>query len=61
MKIPIQYAFSYPDRFKSSFRKLDIEQLQNLQFIKPEFSDFPNLLLAFVTLAGHQFLLLIVT
>ena len=37
MKIPIQYALSYPKRFSSDSKKLDLLEIKNLTFKKPDF------------------------
>ncbi len=50
MKIPIQFAFSYPQRFHSSAKQLDLVQLNNLTFEQPDFKNFRNLALAFQAL-----------
>lgn len=52
MRLPIQYAFSYPDRLKASFDRLDLFQVQNLTFEKPDTDKFRCLALAFQAL--HQ-------
>lgn len=52
MRLPIQYAFSYPDRLKASFDRLDLFQVQNLTFEKPDTEKFRCLALAFQAL--HQ-------
>ena len=35
MRLPIQYAFSYPDRISSSFDRLDFSKCTNLTFEQP--------------------------
>jgi 1-deoxy-D-xylulose-5-phosphate reductoisomerase len=52
MRLPIQYAFSYPDRVKSSFDRLDFRQCTNLTFEQPDTERFRNLALAYEAL--HQ-------
>lgn len=52
MRLPIQYAFSYPDRLKASFDRLDLFQVLNLTFEKPDTEKFRCLALAFQAL--HQ-------
>jgi 1-deoxy-D-xylulose-5-phosphate reductoisomerase len=47
MKIPIQYALTYPDRVASDYPKLELKHLANLTFEKPDFSKFECLKLAF--------------
>lgn len=52
MKVPIAYALSYPDRMASHINgKLRIEDYANLTFERPDLDRFPNLRLAFETLA----------
>ncbi|SHF50284.1 1-deoxy-D-xylulose 5-phosphate reductoisomerase [Bacteroides luti] len=52
MRVPIQYAFSYPDRLHSSFDRLDFSTCGNLTFEKPDTTRFRNLALAYEAL--HQ-------
>lgn len=52
MRLPIQYAFSYPTRIHSSFERLDFSQLGSLTFEKPDTERFRNLALAYEAL--HQ-------
>ncbi len=52
MRLPIQYAFSYPDRITSSFDRLDFSKCTNLTFEQPDTTRFRNLLLAYEAL--HQ-------
>ena len=33
MRLPIQYAFSYPERVKSSFERLDFARITDLNFV----------------------------
>lgn len=47
MRLPIQYAFSYPDRICSSFDRLDFTQCTNLTFEQPDTKRFRNLALAY--------------
>ena len=52
MKLPIAYALSYPDRLPSQINgKLRIEDYAHLTFERPDMERFPNLRLAFETLA----------
>jgi len=46
MRIPIQYALSYPDRFSNSLPAVDFYKLRELHFEKPDFKKFPCLKLA---------------
>ena len=50
MKIPIQYALTYPKRKTSSSQYLKIEDVQSLTFFEPDFEKFPNLRLAIESL-----------
>ncbi|NHE58596.1 1-deoxy-D-xylulose-5-phosphate reductoisomerase [Cyclobacterium plantarum] len=50
MRIPIQFALSYPDRVKSNFPRFDFMDYPNLQFEKPDMETFKNLGLAFAAL-----------
>ena len=50
MRIPIQFALSYPDRVKSNFERFDFMDYPNLQFEKPDRQTFRNLDLAFTAL-----------
>jgi 1-deoxy-D-xylulose-5-phosphate reductoisomerase len=50
MKLPIQYAFSYPARVKNTFRRFDFLNYPNLSFEKPDTVAFPCLSLAFEAL-----------
>lgn len=47
MKLPIQYALSYPDRIVSDFDRLDLTKLMTLTFEKPDMDTFPCLKLAY--------------
>jgi len=47
MRLPIQYAFSYPRRLTSDFPRVDFAQLGSLTFEAPDSVRFPNLALAF--------------
>lgn len=46
MRIPIQYAFSYPDRWESPCERLNLLQLGELNFYPPDYNKFPALELA---------------
>lgn len=46
MRIPIQYALSYPKREVNSLHKLDLAQIGQLTFEKPDNNTFPSLNLA---------------
>ncbi|MGI6533270.1 MAG: 1-deoxy-D-xylulose-5-phosphate reductoisomerase [Peptococcia bacterium] len=47
MRVPIQYALTYPYRKANPFPKLDFTQLPALSFQKPDTERFPGLLLAY--------------
>lgn len=47
MRLPIQYAFTYPERVHSDFGRLDFFQTGALTFEKPDTQRFRNLQLAF--------------
>ncbi len=47
MKIPIQYALTYPDRIHSDYPRLKLEDLRNLSFERPDFDKFECLKLAY--------------
>lgn len=40
MRIPIQYALTYPDRFESPVKQLDLAQAATLTFEKPDYETF---------------------
>lgn len=50
MRLPIQYAFSYPRRLHSDFLQLDFFQLRSLTFEQPDLVRFPCLQLAYEAL-----------
>lgn len=52
MRLPIQYAFSYPKRVRSSFDRLDFMKCHALTFEAPDTQRFRNLALAYEAL--HQ-------
>lgn len=47
MRLPIQYALSFPERLSSNFPRADLFQLADLSFEKPDLTRFPNLRLAY--------------
>ena len=47
MRLPIQYALSFPERLASDFPRADLFALKNLTFEKPDMERFPNLALAY--------------
>ncbi len=50
MRLPIQFAFSYPMRLKSSFPRIDFSKCTQLTFEKPDTGRFRNLALAYAAL-----------
>jgi 1-deoxy-D-xylulose-5-phosphate reductoisomerase len=50
MRLPIQYAFSYPKRIASSFERLDFTQMTTLTFEQPDTEKFRCLALAYEAL-----------
>jgi len=52
MRLPIQYAFSYPERWAAPLPPLDLARAGRLDFAAPDTSRFPCLALAFRALAG---------
>ncbi len=50
MRLPIQFALSYPDRFTNSFPRLDLLKIHNLTFEAPDVKNFRNLAFAFKAL-----------
>jgi 1-deoxy-D-xylulose-5-phosphate reductoisomerase len=56
MRLPIQYALSYPDRLKSDSPRFDFQNYPSLTFEKPDTETFRNLALAFEALerAGNM-------
>jgi len=47
MRLPIQFAMTYPDRLKSNFPRFDFAQYPSLTFEQPDTETFRNLALAF--------------
>lgn len=47
MRMPIQYAFSYPERLSSNIKPINFFELSTLTFEKPDIEKFPNLGLAY--------------
>lgn len=50
MRVPIQYALTYPKRVKNPFPKIDFTQRSQLTFEKPDLETFPCLSLAYQAL-----------
>ncbi|MCD8030780.1 MAG: 1-deoxy-D-xylulose-5-phosphate reductoisomerase [Bacteroides sp.] len=47
MRMPIQYAFSYPDRVAATYDRIDFTQCTSLTFEQPDTTRFRNLALAY--------------
>jgi 1-deoxy-D-xylulose-5-phosphate reductoisomerase len=54
MQLPIQYAFSYPDRWGAPLPPLDLARAGRLEFEAPDMQRFPCLALAFRALGGAE-------
>ncbi|MFZ5989844.1 MAG: 1-deoxy-D-xylulose-5-phosphate reductoisomerase [Bacillota bacterium] len=50
MRIPIQFALTYPQRMANSFSRLDLLKYSSLTFEAPDMEAFPSLKLAFEAL-----------
>ena len=50
MRLPIQYAFSYPQRLNASFDRLDFKKIKEFTFEQPDTDRFPCLALAYEAL-----------
>lgn len=56
MEIPIAYALNYPNRLKNNLVKLDLFEVRNLEFEKPDLDKFKCLKLAFEAIKkGHSY------
>ncbi|MBQ5389098.1 MAG: 1-deoxy-D-xylulose-5-phosphate reductoisomerase [Paludibacteraceae bacterium] len=51
MRIPIQYALTYPERWESDVPRLDLFTNSQLTFEEPDLQRFPNLRLAYEAIA----------
>lgn len=47
MRLPIQYALSYPKRVQSICNRLDLTHFRSLEFYRPDLERFPVLMLAY--------------
>jgi 1-deoxy-D-xylulose-5-phosphate reductoisomerase len=54
MRLPIQYAFSYPDRWEAPVPVLDLARCGRLEFHAPAWDDFPCLGLAYRALEAER-------
>ena len=50
MRLPIQYAFSYPQRLNASFDRLDFKKIREFTFEQPDTDRFPCLAVAYEAL-----------
>lgn len=50
MKIPIQYAFTFPERLSNSFQRFNFTDYPTLTFQKPDFDKFAGLSLSYEAL-----------
>jgi 1-deoxy-D-xylulose-5-phosphate reductoisomerase len=53
MRLPIQYAFSYPERWPSPVPALDLSRPRQFDFDRPDLAAFPCLALAYRALGGE--------
>jgi 1-deoxy-D-xylulose-5-phosphate reductoisomerase len=54
MRLPIQYAFSYPDRWRAPLPRLDLTRAGRLEFDTPDQAAFPCLGLAYRALQSEE-------
>jgi 1-deoxy-D-xylulose-5-phosphate reductoisomerase len=54
MRLPIQYAFAYPDRWDAPVPFLDLTKVGPLEFQPPAWDDFPCLRLAYRALEAER-------
>ncbi len=54
MRLPIQYAFAYPDRWDAPVPLLDLTRMGSLEFLEPSWDDFPCLKLAYKALESER-------
>ncbi|MBC7384357.1 MAG: 1-deoxy-D-xylulose-5-phosphate reductoisomerase [Bacteroidia bacterium] len=47
MKLPIHYAFFFPERTNSSFKRMSFKEIKTLTFEEPDLETFRNLALAY--------------
>ncbi|MDR1401166.1 MAG: 1-deoxy-D-xylulose-5-phosphate reductoisomerase [Endomicrobium sp.] len=47
MRLPIQYALTYPERLPSNVKPLNLSEVGKLEFFKPDFNKFPCLGLSY--------------
>src|SRR5262245_1684100 len=61
MRLPIQYAFSYPDRWPTQLPTLDLTRAARLEFEAPDTHAFPCLALAYRALEVERSLPVVLT
>src|SRR3954463_12101811 len=54
MRLPIQYAFSYPERWPAPLPPLDLARARRLEFDRPDTDVFPCLALAYRALGAER-------
>lgn len=56
MQIPIAYALNYPNRLENNIKKLDLFEVKDLRFEKPDLNKFKCLKLTYDAIkAGHSY------
>ncbi|NIT52833.1 MAG: hypothetical protein GWO41_08895 [candidate division Zixibacteria bacterium] len=50
MKVPIQYALTYPNHLEAQWENLDLSAIQELTFESPDYDKFPSMTYAFQSL-----------
>ena len=50
MKLPIQYALTFPERFENKFERANLPKINNLSFFEPDFEKYECLRMAYETL-----------
>jgi 1-deoxy-D-xylulose-5-phosphate reductoisomerase len=50
MKLPIQYALTFPERIKNNFERTKLPSIGSLTFFEPDLNKFECLKLAFIAL-----------
>lgn len=50
MKLPIQYALTFPERLANNFERTNLPLINNLSFFEPDFNKFECLKLAYLAL-----------
>ena len=51
MRLPIQYALTYPERRESPIRELNLSEIGSLTFFEPDYKKFPCLKMAYDALS----------